>query len=262
MPGVSPCSSLTLSTGLTEATGIAEAMRHESFSTFRQYEISLDQMPPEFRHLVAKYPYLQSGTVKWMLILTSSDVVYSTVYALLAIVGIAFPLLYCFHLFGILTAFRTLRNISRAVQDTWGQLLLVAALVLFVIYCYAVVAFVYFRQYFVTSNGEFACNTLSACLYFTLEWGLLNGGGIGNAVEVVPLEVPNADYVRQVSLQITMANADSEPRGQISLAVDEILLCTDLHPGVVSCMLTRLRTTSLSSQQSTLFYCKQWFWVL
>ena len=124
---------------------------------------------------------------------------YNVVYTLLAIIGTAFPLLYCFHLFGILTAFRTLRNVARAVQDTWYQLLLTALLVLFVIYCYAVVAFVYFRQYFVTTNDhELACNTLSACLYYTLEWGLLNGGGIGNAVHASPLDVPNANYVRQV----------------------------------------------------------------
>ena len=94
----------------------------------------------------------------------------------------------------------TLRNVVRAVRDTWRQLLQTGLLVLFVIHCYAVIAFVYFRQYFVTADNELACNTLSACLYFTLEWGLLNGGGIGNSVGSASLEVPNWNYVRQVCL--------------------------------------------------------------
>ena len=156
----------------------------------------------EYKDLIAKYPHLQSRALNFALILTSSGVLYNVVYTALAIIGLAFPLLYCFHLFGILTAFGTLRNVVRAVRDTWRQLLQTALLVLFVIYCYAVIAFVYFRQYFVTADNELACNTLSACLYFTLEWGLLNGGGVGNSVGSASLEVPNWNYVRQVQLML------------------------------------------------------------
>ena len=157
-----------------------------------------ERLPREFEDLIAKYPNLDSRVLNFVLILSSSGVLYNVLYTALAIVGLAYPLLYCFHLFGILTVFSTLRNVVRAVQDTWGQLLLTALLVLFVIYCYAIIAFVYFRQYYVTTNYELACNTLASCLYFTLEWGLLNGGGVGNAVSSASLQYPNANYVRQV----------------------------------------------------------------
>ena len=72
------------------------------------------------------------------------------------------------------TVFVSLRGVVRAVKETWRQLLLTALLVSFVIYCYAIVAFVYFREYFyLTSNNELACDTLAGCFYFTFEQGLM-----------------------------------------------------------------------------------------
>ena len=128
----------------------------------------------EYRLLIDEYPHLHGSSASAAFIVTSSALFYHTAYLLFALVGLGYPLLYSFHLFGILTVFVSLRGVVRAVKETWRQLLLTALLVSFVIYCYAIVAFVYFREYFyLTSNNELACDTLAGCFYFTFEQGLM-----------------------------------------------------------------------------------------
>ena len=161
-------------------------------------------LSPEFAVVAARYRVLNTRSMHLTLVLTSWFVVYWAAYIVFAGVGLGYPLLYCFHLFDVVSMFVDLREVVRAIEFTWRKLLLTALLVVFVIYTYSVIAFVYFRQYYITVNyNEFACNTLASCFYFTLNGGLLQGGGIGDVAHVPELEVPNVSYVRMLIYNVS-----------------------------------------------------------
>ena len=164
---------------------------------------------PDYVVAVGCYPGLHTPAVDACIIATCPAVVYDGTYVLLALVGLGYPLLYCFHLFDIMFVSTELREIVRAIEATWRKLLVTAVLVLFVIYAYAVIAFVYFRQYYIASNydtngdNEFACNTLASCFYFTLNGGLLQGGGVGDVTNVPSLQSSNIAYVRMLIYNVS-----------------------------------------------------------
>ncbi len=133
------------------------------------------------------------------MVATSSTVLYNVAYMMFALLGLAFPLLYCFHLLDIMFISNTLLEIIRALQHTWKQLLVTAILVVFIIYCYAVVSFVYFRQYSVTEDPAWACNTLAACFYYTLNTGLLGDG----TMAMPSLQQPTLSYVRLLLYKVS-----------------------------------------------------------
>ena len=152
-----------------------------------------------FDYHARKFPWLRAKWFGVLLIVTSFSALSHVAYLGLAIAGVWYPLLYSAHLFVIVSISPVLRGIVHAIMDTWRQLGLVAMLAVFIVYCYAVVSFVYFRQYIVTENFEYACNSLAACFYFSLQSGLGSGAGVGQlGADFVPLVDPSDSYVNQV----------------------------------------------------------------
>ena len=143
----------------------------------------------------ARYPGVASPAVAAAMLLTTPTVLYDVLYVVVAVAALRYPLLYCFHLFDVIAVSVRLTGVIRAVAHTWRQLLLTFALTLFVVYAYAVVAFVYLRQYYLTPDREFACDTLAACFYYSLQSGLLQGGGVGDATQSPELVQHNAHFV-------------------------------------------------------------------
>ena len=160
-------------------------------------------MDPEARRIVQLYPGINTPLVSLLVFVTSSAFVYNLAYLLMAVVGLWYPLLYVFHLFDVMYVSVRLRGVVRAVEQTWGQLLLTGALTLFVVHAYAAVAFVYFREYYITENHEFACDTLASCYYYSLHAGLLQGGGVGAYLTPPALVTPNLHYVKSLLLDVS-----------------------------------------------------------
>ena len=61
------------------------------------------------------------------------------------------------------------------------SLLWVAAMMLIIIYVYSVVAFAFLRQSFDRNEGLY-CENLGQCFVTSLKFGLLSGGGLGEAL--------------------------------------------------------------------------------
>ncbi|XP_065834186.1 inositol 1,4,5-trisphosphate receptor type 3-like isoform X2 [Oscarella lobularis] len=88
---------------------------------------------------------------------------------------------YCFHLFIIIVNNDILLRVLQSVTRNGVSLLWVAAMMLIIIYVYSVVAFAFLRQSFDRNEGLY-CENLGQCFVTSLKFGLLSGGGLGEAL--------------------------------------------------------------------------------
>uniref|UniRef100_A0A913HZP3 Inositol 1,4,5-trisphosphate receptor n=1 Tax=Strongyloides stercoralis TaxID=6248 RepID=A0A913HZP3_STRER len=135
------------------------------------------------------------------------------------------PFIYSLLLFDIVATDETLRNVIRSVTRNWQSIILTGMLALILVYQFSIVGYTFFQKDFKleidsldepktreksvdkflisnikNSNDEScykqnneedeknevpACNTLRMCILTTLNWGLRNGGGIGDVLRSV-----------------------------------------------------------------------------
>ncbi|CAH8853345.1 unnamed protein product [Trichobilharzia szidati] len=108
------------------------------------------------------------------------------------------PLFHSLVLLDVITREETLLNVVRSVTKNGRSIFLTGILALIIIYLYSIVGHVYFRNDFAIEvddhketttheeetggKMERRCDTLKMCMLTTLREGLLNGGGIGEAL--------------------------------------------------------------------------------
>jgi ryanodine receptor 2 len=90
------------------------------------------------------------------------------------------------HLLDVAVGVAALRIILEAITHNGKQLVLTVMLLTIVVYIYTVVAFNFFRNFYVTEEEEEVdqkCHDMLTCFVFHLYQGVRAGGGIGDVIE-------------------------------------------------------------------------------
>jgi hypothetical protein len=105
--------------------------------------------------------------INWMIFLTEPRCAYLVVYVLFTWLGRTIsPFFFAFHLMDIVFQFETLKAVIQSVTRNGKQLLLTVALVLVVVYYYAVVAFSFLRD-----NAQYGVRAFVAeCAVCSFWW--------------------------------------------------------------------------------------------
>ncbi|CAL8106014.1 unnamed protein product [Calicophoron daubneyi] len=123
---------------------------------------------------------------KWGVVFTDVSFLYLVVYFVISFMGNFNYFLYACHLLDVAVSFKTLRTIIQSVTHNGKQLVLTVMLTSIVIYLYTVIAFNFFRKFYVKDNDgvmDAKCNDMMTCFIFHLHTGLRAGGGIGDEIE-------------------------------------------------------------------------------
>ncbi|VDP68243.1 unnamed protein product [Echinostoma caproni] len=123
---------------------------------------------------------------KWGVVFTDISFLYLAVYFAASFFGNFNYFLYACHLLDVAVSFKTLNTIIQSVTHNGKQLVLTVMLTSIVIYLYTVIAFNFFRKFYVKDNDgvqDPKCNDMKTCFIFHLHTGLRAGGGIGDEIE-------------------------------------------------------------------------------
>jgi len=107
---------------------------------------------------------------------------YHLLYMVMSILGfLYYGYAFSFHLLHVIVGNQTLTRTIQAVTKNGDTLLQVFGLMIIFIYIYALVAFALLRRDMDPADGLY-CNTLVECLTTSIRFGLLSGGGLGEAI--------------------------------------------------------------------------------
>ncbi|PZC71991.1 hypothetical protein B5X24_HaOG212085 [Helicoverpa armigera] len=90
------------------------------------------------------------------------------------------------HLLDVAVGFKTLRTILQSVTHNGKQLVLTVMLLTIIVYIYTVIAFNFFRKFYVQEEDDEVnrnCHDMLTCFVFNLYKGVRAGGGIGDELE-------------------------------------------------------------------------------
>ncbi|XP_064602338.1 ryanodine receptor 2-like [Liolophura sinensis] len=128
---------------------------------------------------------------KWGVIFTDNSFLYIMGYFIFSVCGNFNYFFFAAHLLDVAIGFKTLRTILQSVTHNGKQLVLTVMLTSVVVYLYTVVAFNFFRKFYVKDedgNVDYKCHDM--CLFvcysvfvYHLHTGVRAGGGIGDEIE-------------------------------------------------------------------------------
>jgi len=90
---------------------------------------------------------------------------------------------FAFHLLDISFQNDQVRNVFKSVTENGSNLLLTALLGISLIYCYSMIGFYFFRDMYDLAGVD--CSSVFSCTVNTIDNGIRNGGGIGDALGTV-----------------------------------------------------------------------------
>ncbi|BFZ07812.1 hypothetical protein BsWGS_10847 [Bradybaena similaris] len=139
---------------------------------------------------------LQYQIWKWGVIITDNSFLYLLWYFLFSILGNFNYFFFAAHLLDVAIGFKTLRTILQSVTHNGKQLVLTVLLTCVVVYIYTVVAFNFFRKFYVKEEDgsvDYKCHDMATCFIYHLHTGVRAGGGIGDEIEPADGD-PNEAY--------------------------------------------------------------------
>ncbi|CAJ0581879.1 unnamed protein product, partial [Mesorhabditis spiculigera] len=122
-------------------------------------------------------------------ILTNGQFLYRVGYLLCSAFGVfSSPFFYAFHLIDVVLSFPMLKAILQSVTHNLQQLILTIMMTLVVVYLYTVIAFNFFRKFYVQEGEEGEepdrkCHNMLTCFIYHFYAGVRAGGGIGDELE-------------------------------------------------------------------------------
>lgn len=142
------------------------------------------------------YVYLLYCWKSIFFIISDERFIFSVFYLVVSILGLAVSeISYCLHLLDIINRFDALKTIVRSVTHNLYQLLLTSMLGVILIYIYSLVGFYFIDEMYYNSDvgpvGERSCTSMFHCYITTLNYGLRNGGGIGDVLAFQSYETSN-----------------------------------------------------------------------
>lgn len=117
--------------------------------------------------------------------LTDSSFLYQLFYLIFSLAGHFNSFFFAAHLLDVAVGFKKLRTILQSVTHNGSQLLLTVMLLTIVVYIYTVIAFNFFRKFYVQGDDspEKKCHSMFTCFVYHLYQGVRSGGGIGDVIE-------------------------------------------------------------------------------
>ncbi|XP_025830516.1 ryanodine receptor [Agrilus planipennis] len=118
--------------------------------------------------------------------ITDNSFLYSLWYFTFSILGNFNLFFFAAHLLDVAVGFKTLRTILQSVTHNGKQLVLTVMLLTIIVYIYTVIAFNFFRKFYVQEEDEEVdkkCHDMLTCFVFHLYKGVRAGGGIGDEIE-------------------------------------------------------------------------------
>jgi ryanodine receptor 2 len=144
-----------------------------------------DENPGTFKNFIQTW---HNGSLLynfWVLmqVMTSSTFLYRVVHLSLSLAGLLHsPFFFSAHLLDIALQNEVLRSVLQSVTHNGQQLVFTLGFVFSVVYIYTVIAFNFFRPFYVQDNVS-ACKTMLECYIYHIHSGLRAGGGIGDELE-------------------------------------------------------------------------------
>ncbi|KAK2706501.1 hypothetical protein QYM36_016513 [Artemia franciscana] len=117
---------------------------------------------------------------------TDNAFLYSLWYFIFSILGNINYFFFAAHLLDVAVGFKTLRTILQSVTHNGKQLVLTVMLLTIIVYLYTVIAFNFFRKFYVQEeddNVDKKCHDMLTCFTFHIYKGVRAGGGIGDEIE-------------------------------------------------------------------------------
>lgn len=118
--------------------------------------------------------------------ITDNSFLYSLWYFSFSILGNYNYFFFAAHLLDVAVAIASLRTILQSVTHNGKQLLLTVMLLTIIVYLYTVIAFNFFRKFYVQEeddNVDKKCHDMLTCFVFHIYKGVRAGGGIGDEIE-------------------------------------------------------------------------------
>jgi len=130
---------------------------------------------------------------------TDSTFLYLMIYFVFSVLGNLNYFFFAFHLIDVAIGVPALRIILQAITYNGKELVLTVGLLSIVCYIYTVLAFNFFREFYVAEGEEGEdpdqkCHDVFTCFVFHLYQGVRAGGGIGDVIE--PPDGADNEYVR------------------------------------------------------------------
>ncbi|XP_070180339.1 ryanodine receptor-like isoform X4 [Littorina saxatilis] len=123
---------------------------------------------------------------KWGVIFTDNSFLYILWYFLFSALGNFNFFFFAAHLLDVAIGVKTLRTILQSVTHNGKQLVLTVMLTCVVVYVYTVIAFNFFRKFYIKEEDgqvDYKCHTMATCFIYHLHTGVRAGGGIGDEIE-------------------------------------------------------------------------------
>ncbi|KAJ8665342.1 hypothetical protein QAD02_007004, partial [Eretmocerus hayati] len=117
--------------------------------------------------------------------ITDNAFLYSLWYFTFSILGNYNNFFFAAHLLDVAVGFKTLRTILQSVTHNGKQLVLTVMLLTIVVYIYTVIAFNFFRKFYIQEEDDEVdkkCHDMLTCFVFHLYKGVRAGGGIGDEI--------------------------------------------------------------------------------
>ncbi|KAL4238125.1 Ryanodine receptor 2 [Mactra antiquata] len=123
---------------------------------------------------------------KWGVIFTDNSFLYIAWYFTWSCLGNLNYFFFAAHLLDVAVSFNTLRTILQSVTHNGKQLVLTVMLLSIIVYIYTVIAFNFFRKFYVKEEDgsvDYKCHDMLTCFVYHLHTGVRAGGGIGDEIE-------------------------------------------------------------------------------
>lgn len=118
--------------------------------------------------------------------ITDNSFLYALWYFTFSVLGNFNNFFFAAHLLDVAVGFKTLRTILQSVTHNGKQLILTVMLLTIIVYIYTVIAFNFFRKFYIQEEDEQApdkkCHDMLTCFVFHLYKGVRAGGGIGDEI--------------------------------------------------------------------------------
>lgn len=117
--------------------------------------------------------------------ITDKAFLYAFFYFLFSVFGNFNNFFFAAHLLDVAVGFKTLRTILQSVTHNGKQLVLTVMLLTIIVYIYTVIAFNFFRKFYIQEEDEEIdkkCHNMMTCFVFHLYKGVRAGGGIGDEI--------------------------------------------------------------------------------
>ncbi|XP_076069948.1 ryanodine receptor isoform X2 [Oratosquilla oratoria] len=117
---------------------------------------------------------------------TDNSFLYNLWYLTFSLLGNINYFFFAAHLLDVAVAIPSLKTILQSVTHNGRQLVLTVMLLTIIVYCYTVIAFNFFRKFYVQEEDDQVdqkCHDMLTCFVFHLYKGVRAGGGIGDEIE-------------------------------------------------------------------------------